>query len=319
MIERMEKMLYPGFMLHKTGKDGEDFLHYIPYSPEDERLGMLVTTAGSVVTRPYTVYPPRKQEHPALFRSVAQGRILPEFQIVYITQGEGSFTLCEADTTYKANPGALFLMPPGVKHQYKPDFETGWHEYWVGFKGDYFDRLAAEQFLSPDHVFFEVGLHDHIITLFNHIFDEVKAQRPLFQFKTCTFILELLSEVLSRERRREQPGYYQKIIEKAKYLMESNIYGMINLSYMAATIGISVSCLIKIFKTYTAMTPYQYFMQIKIHKAQHLLEQNDATITAIADRMGFEDPYYFSRLFKKKTGFTPSAWRKLVHAQSFDS
>jgi AraC-like DNA-binding protein len=310
IIEKMEKMFYPGLMQNSAGQV-VDMIQYIPYSGEDERLGMLATTAGRVRTLPGAAYPPRRNEHPALFRSVAQGRTLPEFQIVYITRGEGSFTL--GARTYRVSPGSLLLILPGVKHQYKPDFATGWHEYWVGFKGGYFDKLSAEKFLLPDHVFFEAGLQDHIIRLFNNIFDELKARRPLFQFKTCAFILELLSGVLSMEQRQEQPGYYQRIIEKAKYLMESHIYGGINLSYIAEKIGISVPRLIDIFKTHTDMTPYRYFTQIKLQRAQSLLEQNDAAVGEIAGRMGFEDPYYFSRLFKKKNGLSPSAWRKKNH------
>ena len=108
------------------------FLHYLPYSEEDEKLGMLCTTAGSTVVRPGIVYPPQKDEHPVLFRTVAEGRVLPEFQIVYVTEGEGIFS--SSDKTYHVSPGCVMLLLPGIKHMYKPLLETGWHEYWVGFK-----------------------------------------------------------------------------------------------------------------------------------------------------------------------------------------
>jgi AraC-like DNA-binding protein len=61
------------------------------------------------------------------------------------------------------------------------------------------------------------------------------------------------------------------------------------------------------------MTPYQYYMQLKIKKAAELLEQKDASIKEVAYSLGFEDQYYFSRFFKKKTGVAPSAWRKLIY------
>jgi AraC-like DNA-binding protein len=57
------------------------------------------------------------------------------------------------------------------------------------------------------------------------------------------------------------------------------------------------------------MTPYQHYIHIKIRKAAGLLENKDASVQSVARQLGFDDPYYFSRLFKKKTGVSPSKWR----------
>ncbi|GHV75209.1 transcriptional regulator [Spirochaetia bacterium] len=286
------------------------FLHYLPYSAEDERFGMVCTTAGSADILPNTVYPPRINDHPLIFRQVAVGRVLPEFQIVYITKGQGALTV--EDTDYTLSPGSLFLLLPGIKHRYKPVHEVGWQEYWVGFCGDYFTRLLREGILSKEHVVFKMGLQDYILSYFNGIFDEIRAQQPLYQLRACTRIFSLLGEMLVYERRKEQPSSYQKIVEHAKYLMESNIYGDINLSNISEQIGISTSRLHEVFKNYTAMTPYQYYIQIKIHKAENLLEQ-DISVKEAAYRLGFEDQSYFSRLFKKKTGIAPSEWKKYLY------
>ncbi|MDR2028489.1 MAG: AraC family transcriptional regulator [Treponema sp.] len=289
----------------------DSFLHYLPYSEEDEKLGMVCTTAGCIKVEPNTIYPPHKNEHPVLFRQVAEGRILPEFQLVYITEGQGVFSV--EDRTYEVLPGSMLLILPGIRHAYKPLYETGWHEYWVGFKGDFFSNLIRRDLLSRGHLFFDLGLRDNIILTFNNIFDEVRAQRSLYQLKACTGILSLIAEMLTHERRKEQPNYYQKIVEKAKGLMESNVYGTINLSHISEQIGISTSRLNEIFKTYTSMTPYQFYIHIKIHKAESLLEQENVSVKEVALKMGFEDQYYFSRLFKNKTGIAPSVWKKFIN------
>ena len=286
------------------------FLHYLPYSEEDEKLGMLCTTAGSVKVRPGIIYPPNKDDHPSVFRPVANGRILPDFQMIFISDGEGVFT--SGNLNQKVKQGTLMLLLPGIRHAYKPLLETGWHEYWVGFKGAYFLNLLSEGFFSPDHVLFETGLNNSILSFYDQIIDEVRSQRPLYQLKTCALILSIIAEVLTCGRRKEQPNYYEKIVAKAKYLMESNIYNAINLPGISEQLGISTSRLNEIFKTYTSMTPYQYYIQIKINKAESLLEQEDISVKEAAFRMGFEDQYYFSRLFKNKTGVSPSDWKKFV-------
>jgi len=296
--------------MERDNGNGDYFLHYLPYSEEDEKLGMLCTTAGHVRVKPGAEYPPQKNDHPALFRPVAEGRILSEFQMIYVTEGEGIFD--SGGVTYQVKPGCLMLVLPGLRHSYRPHFETGWREYWVGFKGAYFLGLIEEGRFSPEQVFFETGLHNSVLSLFNLIFDEVKNQRPLYQMKACSAILSLIAEVLARERRREQPNLYQQTVQKAKYLMESNIFGALNLSNISEQLGISTSRLNEIFKTYTSMTPYQYYIHIKIHKAESILEQEDIPVKEVAYKMGFEDQYYFSRLFKNKTGVSPSDWKKYI-------
>jgi AraC-like DNA-binding protein len=296
--------------MKRTDTLSDSFFHYLPYSKEDEKLGMVCTTVGSMTVPPNTSYPPRKNEHPVPFRTVAEGRILKEFQILYITEGRGNFT--SRGVVKRVAPGSIFLILPGIEHKYKPEFSTGWHEYWIGFSGDYFDKLVKEKFLTAEDVFLEIGLRGGIIAVFNNILAEAAAQRPFFQFKSCSLLLSLLAEIICRVRRNEQPDYHEKIVEKAKYLMRSNIYSAINIAAISGQIGISAPRLNEIFKTYTSMTPYQYYIHIKINRAKSILEEKDASVKEAAFKMGFDDRYYFSRLFKKKTGLSPLEWKKLA-------
>jgi AraC-like DNA-binding protein len=286
----------------------DSFLHYLPYSEEDERLGMVCTTAGSVEVPPFTEYPPHKNDHPMIFRPVSEGRALPAYHIVYITKGRGIFEARRQK--YDVQPGSVLFLMPKMWHRYQPVVETGWHEYWVGFKGSFFSRLVDEQILSEDRVFFDTGLHNRMIEAFHVIFEEVETQKPLYQLRACSGVFALIAEILTQERRKEQPNYYEKIIVKTKQIMEDNIFGSINMPNISDRLGINPSRLNEIFKAYTSMTPYQYFIHMKILKAENLLEAENASIKEVAYNLGFEDQYYFSRLFKNKTGVTPSRWKK---------
>lgn len=78
----------------------------------------------------------------------------------------------------------------------------------------------------------------------------------------------------------------------------------------AAEHYMSVSWFIRNFKEYTEITPTQYILSLRISNAQTLLESTNYNITEIADIVGYDNPLYFSRIFKKQSGMSPSEFRK---------
>jgi len=291
-----------------SGETWDSFIHYLPYNEDDVKMGMICTTAWSQEVKPNIVYPLRKKEHPAIFRPVAEGRVLPEFHIIYLTRGKGVFET--QGETHQVEAGNAFLLLPNVWHKYKPVFEVGWHEHWIGFKGVFFDNIRKENILAPEHTVFNPGINKRIIDAFQLIFEEVKEQKPMFQIRACSAIVTILAELVTLDSRKNQPNYYQEIVEKTKGIMTANIFNNINITEIAARQGISTQWLNEIFRKYTLMTPYQYFIHMKINKAMQLLEEEKASVKEVAYKLGFEYRYHFSRLFKNKTGVAPSEWKK---------
>lgn len=76
--------------------------------------------------------------------------------------------------------------------------------------------------------------------------------------------------------------------------------------------GMSVSWFIRNFKQYTGTTPMQYIVAVRIANAQMLLETTHDTVTEIGHIVGYENPLYFSRIFKKQKGLSPSEYRKQI-------
>jgi AraC-like DNA-binding protein len=288
----------------------QSFFRYLAYSEEDEKWQIVCTDAGYTEVLPGTSYPPHKEGHPPAFKSVAVGRTLTEYQIVYITQGRGIF---ETDRrTYPVKPGTIMIVFPGIRHFYRPDLGIGWTEYWVGFKGPYADTLREQGFISPQKPLYEVGLQDGILSNYTRILDLVRSQQPLYQIQASSHVLTLVAEILAHERRKAQQVSSEQLVERAKFFMEENIYREVHLDGFGEMLGVSTSHLTTVFKSYTAMTPHQYFISIKIRKAKELLESGSLPIKEVAFRLGFDDPYYFSRLFRKKTGIPPSRWLSYV-------
>lgn len=234
---------------------------------------------------------------------------------MYITRGRGRFT--SRGQEYRIIPGTAILLFPGVKHAYSPDMETGWDEYWVGLRGNYFETLQAEGVITPAKPVFYIGLHDVILESYLTIFERVKQQRPFFQYRVSSNIIMLLAEIISHDRSKEFGSQSDSVVERAKFIFKENLYGCIEVEDVAEKLKMSSSYLGDVFKSYTGMTPYQYYLHLKVNKAKELIERDELNIKEIAHRLGFEDQYYFSRLFKKKTGVPPSRW-SVFHSEEGD-
>ena len=282
----------------------EDFFEYLTYSKADEKWQIVCTDIGRTHLGPHAPYPFHSAQHPGPFRSVSTGRVLSEYQIVYVTKGFGVFA---SDThEYRVGPGCFFLIFPGKFHRYNPDPETGWDEWWLGFRGPLADMLCAEKVISEDKPFFEIGIESTFLGIFDQIFRTVKKQEPLYQAQAGALIFQLLSEIVGHTQRIGLSGHSSNLVEQAKHSMNEKVFDTFDLSEFCKESGVSLSHLGVTFKAYTGMSPYQYFITIKLNKAKEFLQTKEFSIKEIAFKLGFQDQYYFSRLFKKKTGISPS-------------
>jgi AraC-like DNA-binding protein len=283
-----------------------DFSLYLTHSAEDEEWQLVCTDVGQHRIAPGSPYPPDRDQHPAGFVTVAVGRRINEYQMVYILAGGGSL---EVDgRQFRVEAGHLFLLFPDVPHAYRPDPDTGWTECWVGFTGPQVDALLAAGIISPTRPLFRPGYQASLVGAFHSIFQQVKVQAPLYQFRVCAGILGLLAETLSLERLSVQQTRAQEIVEKAKAFIEASIPTVFDLERLGAEVRVSQAQLNEVFKAYTGMTPYQYCIHAKINRAKEILSSGESSVKEIAWQVGFDDQYYFSRLFKKKTGSSPSQW-----------
>ena len=120
---------------------------YMLASERDQLWGLTVTTIGYEEIGPGDPYPTRGHADGYYF-DVEKGRILPEYQLLYIIEGEGDFQ----STTFgkaKLKEGDFFLLFPDEWHSYHPSNTKGWKKYWIGFKGRNMDERVRAGFLSP--------------------------------------------------------------------------------------------------------------------------------------------------------------------------
>ncbi len=285
------------------------FFKYLTVSERDRSWQIYCTDTGYTEIPPGVHYPPRAKEHPPQYSSHWDaGRVLSEFQLIYITRGRGALKT-NGKKQYPIHEGTLFMLFPGCWHWYSPDGKVGWDEYWVGFNGPYPQALQEKGFFSPRDPVFYLGLDDFILHHFVDMFDIVNGEAPGYQQRLGAIVIEILAKMTSFSLRQRQDSQSAQIVQKAKFLFEESIYEDLDMVSAARSLGVSYPCFRQLFKDYTGLSPYQHFLQLKINKAKIMLEEGRYSVKEISYRLGFDNQYYFSRLFKKKAGVSPSLWR----------
>lgn len=280
---------------------------YLTISEEDGNWGLFLNVAGTAKVLPNVDYP--SPNHPSeYFFTWEKGRILNEFQINFITEGAGM--LENRYGTFPLKKGSIFFTFPGVWHRYKPNLKTGWTETYIGFDGEMARKLISAPQFSPNEPVFNLGIKEEFLDTFLKIFDLVEKEQPGYQQIASGMVIKLLGYIISFEKQRDFSGKpIARIIESIRFEMRQNTGEEIDLNALAEKHNVSYSFFRKMFKKYTGVSPGQYHLQLRITRAKEMLASTDKSIKEISYELGFQSIFYFSNIFKKKEGVTPSHFR----------
>jgi len=286
----------------------ESFVKYTNAGNLDKEWGLYLNVVGYAQIPPALIYPPRI--HPSgYFFTWEKGRVLQEYQINYITEGSGVF---ETSTDqFQVVPGSMLILRPGMWHRYKPDPQTGWNEHYIGFNGNFCENLFCEGFFQAGKPVLFVGFQESLLKLFFEIVQSVKDEKTGHQQVSAANTMLMLSKILSVVRNQEFAGKsIERTIRKACMYFRENLNTNVNIEKLATDLNVGYSYFRQMFRKYTGISPTQYHLSLRIQKAKDLLVSTDQSFKEIALDLGFESYFYFSRIFKEKTGESPQEFRK---------
>ncbi len=290
-------------------------VRYLTVNDKDKDWGLIITTVGYQSIQANQEYPPKGHPSQYFFRPSA-GRTLQEYQLIYITRGEGDFKSNNKKSS-RLEAGMAFLLFPGEWHTYRPEPAKGWDTYWVGFRGDFSTNLETHQFLSRKEPIHDLGFNEQIIDLFKQIIELAKQEKAGFQQVISGITMHLLGLIYYTVRNNLfQDKDVVSRIEKARMIMREHPGGEVCLDSIAASLNMSYSWFRKMFKQYTGLSPAQYQLWVKLQKAKALLIGSSKNIKEIAFLLEFESSNYFTVFFKQKTGMTPVEFRKTSHGRA---
>ena len=275
----------------------------------DKNWGITITTIGIQNIPPYSTYPSLKQHPSNYFFNPEKGRILSEYQLIYISSGSGYFESSSCKKQ-KIEAGTIILLFPNEWHTYHPD-NNGWSEYWVGFKGDLIEQWTANHFFSKEKPIYKIGINSTIINLYEEIASYASTENIGYQQLASSIVLHLMGEIYFKDKNKAGiQSMASHIINEAKYLMKKSISSHITAAEISLKLNVSYSWFRSHFKAFTGSSPTQYMLNLKYLKAKELLTTTDMNISDIAYALNFESISHFSKFFVKKEGLSPTSYRR---------
>ena len=277
-------------------------IRYMPVQ-ESNLWNARVNTIGFESVPEHSSYP--QTGHPPGYSfNFERGRVLQEFQLLYVTKGKGLFMSHQIQET-EISEGTVFLLKPGEWHTYRPNELTGWECYWVGFSGAFTESLQNE------NTIIQIGYDEEMVGLYRKILEVSNAERPGFQQLLLGILIHLLAYLFYREKDQNwRDKEVMRKIEKARLIIREKINTPLSPEEIAASLNMSYTWFRRIFRQYTGMAPAQYIAQLKIQKAKEMLSVTTIPVKEIALELGYESIDYFSTFFRNQTGQTPSQFRR---------
>jgi AraC-like DNA-binding protein len=285
-----------------------NFFDYFPVSARTRSWGLYATSFGQVRVPPNVSYPLGHHPESHLF-DWGRGRILPEYQVLYVREGRGIFESAAAKSR-KIGPGTVFILFPGVWHRYRPEPATGWTESWIELDGAYIDQLRKSKVIDPKNPVYRV----HSVEAINEIFDAAhflaRSKPPGFAVRLGLLAVQALTLVrASSPRTRAAPRRIDDLVSQAQAQFAQNFASENSAEATARQLGVGYSYFRREFKRQTGFSPKQYRLEIRHRQAKDLLRTSSLTIKEISERLGYHSPYHLSLEFAKRTGLPPTKWR----------
>lgn len=229
--------------------------------------------------------------------------------IHYITEGKGTF--CCQGKCWKLTKGDLFFCRPGVEIEYHADQDDPWAYGWIGLQGTRMPEYFARTSLMETPVA-HYDQDDQLALLFVKVQEAYKCPPEIRDLRLNSLLYSLLEFLVQTfpTAKASQVSNEKRIVAEFVNYISTHINHSIVIADMCKELGVSRSYGSRLFSTYQGISLRDFIWQSKESEAKRMLETTDLSIQIIAYSLGYEDPLYFSRLFRQKTGLSCTQWRQ---------
>ena len=268
---------------------------------KDKSKPLIVTSCGT-----YRLY-----TRPKLPTWRPRGRL--DFQLLYIVSGKAHFHFDGKEQVVTAGHMVLYRPKEPQKYEYYGEDQT--EVYWVHFTGGNVTNILRSYGLTDDKRVFYCGSSLDYQNLFRTMINELQMRKENYA-EMLEMYLRQIFIMLQRYFLNTLKTNNARVVEeidKATLFFNEHYSEDINIDEYAQNNHVSVSWFIRNFKQCTGFTPMQYILSKRIYNAEILLRDPSYNVTEISRIVGYDNPLYFSRIFKKIKGLSPSEYRKSIN------
>ena len=279
------------------------YLHNTRVPIKDKSKPLLVCSCGT--------YRLRTQKKLPTWRP--RGRL--DYQLLYVASGKAHFFFNGQEEIVPA--GYMVLYQPRQEQRYDYYGEEQPEVYWVHFTGNDVRAILKHFEIPLDKNVFFCGVPATYQYLFKEMIREFQTCRTGYQ-ELLEMYLRQIFLLIQRTRQESNPAistYLQKEMESARRYFQEHYNEDIQIKDYAKARSMSVSWFLRNFKEFVGQPPAQYLLMLRMNNAISLLETTDYNVAEISAIIGYDNPLYFSRLFKKHKGVSPSEYRKLLQTK----
>lgn len=233
---------------------------------------------------------------------------IDQYVLIYCVDGSGWYVL--KGQRYEVKRNQYFILPAGTPHEYGATEGERWTIYWVHFRGEH-ASVYAEGAQKPQEV--KAAMNSNISNR-NNIFEEILSTLHfgdgIEDLRYASSLLHYYLASLRYLRQYRSTVRYDGVVNAAIHYMKENVERHLTLQDVLDYVGYSSTRFSALFKKETGSSPLAYFNRLKIEYACQMLKTTDMHINRICYKVGIEDSLYFSRMFSKVMGMSPSEYRE---------
>ncbi len=231
--------------------------------------------------------------------------------LIYCDQGEGFLILNDERT--RVGPNEFIIIPKNLAHTYRANNRNPWSIYWIHFNGAGSDAMVNLIRQRTGDYKGAIRFDDKVIGMFNEMYQSLEHGYSLDNLINSNLYLpHFLTAFVFNERVESIPGSRPPdLVDQVVGIMKDQVEEELTLSKIASSVNLSVSRLSTLFRRKTGFPPMHYFNHLKVQKACQYLQFTNMRIKEISSLVGINDPHYFTRLFSRIIGQSPTEYRAL--------
>lgn len=263
------------------------WMRYFTPSPVHHRLGLVCLGVGLQHGTLPTVGPRTLDHHVA----------------VVVSAGSGWYLGADGRRTTVTAP-ALIWLTPGTPHHYAADAGTGWDEAFVDFSGPATATYTELGYIEPDRPVVPLSDAAPARAAISRIARAARPGNPLLEVETGAAVHELL--VALRRARADTNADGDPVLAA----LARDAFQPLSVAEHAARHGMTAAELRTAVRRAAGCSPKDYLLTVRLGRAKELLAATELPVAAVARRVGYDDPAYFSRLFTRRVGTAPIRFRE---------